>query len=122
MKIKELIYQTPEMSEEKLLELIDKHKSWLKADITDRIIQIHGYEKPFNEAILEEYDLIQDKKSFLTKSQRNIILGFVGTCMIIMTKGQDIEDDDGGEHSDRGEHSSSDSLENIPEIEEVGNA
>ena len=121
MKIKELIYQTPEMSEEKLLELIDKHKSWLKTDIVSRIYQIHGFDKPFNQLMLEEYDLIQDKKSLLSKSQRNIVLGFVGTCMIIMTKGEDIEDNDEGEHTIDGGESSSNSLESISEIKEVGN-
>ena len=39
-----------------------------------------------NKAFLDEYDLIQDKKSFLTKSQRDFVIGFVGYCMIKMTK------------------------------------
>jgi len=92
MKIKELIYQTPEMTEEKLLEIINSHLDWIKKDLKHRIIKLHkSNDKSFNLAqmFLDEYDLIQDKKSFLTKSQRNIVIGFVGTCMFEMTKGND---------------------------------
>lgn len=92
MKIKELIYQTPEMTEEKLLEIINSHLDWIKKDLKNRIIGLHkNNDKPFNLAqmFLDEYDLIQDKKSFLTKSQRNTVIGFVGTCMFEMTKGND---------------------------------
>jgi len=90
MKIKELIYQTPEMTEEKLLELMNSHLDWIKKDLINRIIELHrNDDKPFDlaQSFLDEYDLIQDKKSFLTRSQRNIVIGFVGTCMIEMTKG-----------------------------------
>lgn len=98
MKIKELIYQTPEMTEEKLLKIMDSHLNWIKKDLKDRLKTLHTTpDKPFDfsQAFLDEYDLIQDKKSYLTKGQRNIVIGFVGTCMIEMTKG--IEPD-GGNH------------------------
>lgn len=98
MKIKELIYQTPEMTEEKLLKIMDSHLNWIKKDLKDRIYTLHkDPNKPFDlsQAFLDEYDLIQDKKSYLTKGQRNVVIGFVGTCMIEMTKG--IEPD-GGNH------------------------
>lgn len=98
MKIKELIYQTPEMTEEKLLKIMDSHLNWIKKDLKGRIYTLHkDSTKPFDysQAFLDEYDLIQDKKSNLTRSQRNIVIGFVGTCMIEMTKG--IEPD-GGNH------------------------
>ena len=94
MKINELLYKTPEMTEEKLLQIMDSHIDWLKKDFKNRIHSLHK-EDPLNKAMLKEYDLVQDKKSFLTKSQRNIVIGFVGTCMIEMTKG--IEPD-GGNH------------------------
>lgn len=89
MKIKELIYQTPEMSEEKLLEIINVN---LKSPIykisklfKNRLRGLHK-EVTLSQAFLNEYDLIQDKKSYLTKSERDIVLGFVGVCMIQMTK------------------------------------
>lgn len=95
MKIKELIYQTPEMTEEKLLKIMDSHLDWIKNDLKERIIGLHrDSTKPFNlsQAFLDEYDLIQDKKSYLTKGQRNVVIGFVGTCMIEMTKGKEINE------------------------------
>lgn len=54
-----------------------------------RIIELHrNPNEPFDlaSAVLKEFDLIQEKRSFLTKSQRDLIVGFVGTCMIKMTK------------------------------------
>lgn len=93
MKIKELIYQTPEMTEEKLLKIMDSHLNWIKKDLKNRIKDLHkDPSKPFDlsQAFLDEYDVIQDKKSYLTKSQRNIVIGFVGTCMIEMTKGNEL--------------------------------
>ena len=95
MKIKELIYQTPEMSEEKLLKIMDSHLDWIKKDLKGRLKILHTTpDKPFDysQAFLDEYDLIQDKKSYLTKGQRNIVIGFVGTCMIEMTKGKEINE------------------------------
>lgn len=93
MKIKELIYKTPEMTEEKLLEIINNNLSnpvyKINNSFKNRIIELHkNPSKPFDlsQAFLDEYDLIQDKKSYLTRSERNIILGFVGLCMIQMTK------------------------------------
>ena len=92
MKIKEAIYQTPEMSEEKLLELINKYIPMMKnKTITDRIIYLHK-NVDLSQAFLDEYDLIQDKKSKLTKSQRDQVVGFIGMCMIEMTRG-----DNGGD-------------------------
>lgn len=88
MKIEELIYKTPEMSEEKLIELLDKYSPLLKREIKFRLNQLHK-EKDLSEALLTEYDLIQDKKSNLSKSQRDQVIGFVGMCMIQMTKGED---------------------------------
>ena len=92
MKIKELIYQTPEMTEKKLLEIMNSHLNWIKNDLKERIIGLHKDPiKPFDlsQAFLDEYDIIQDKKSYLTKSQRDVVVGFVGTCMILMTKGKE---------------------------------
>jgi len=85
MKIKELIYQTPEMSEERLLKIIEDELPLMKKSAKDRIQQLHK-EVSLSQAFLDEYDLIQDKKSYLTKSQREQIVGFVGLCMIQMTK------------------------------------
>ena len=95
MKIKELIYQTPEMTEEKLLNIMNSHLNWIRKDLKDRIYILHkDPTKPFDysQAFLDEYDLIEDKKSNLTRGQRNIVIGFVGTCMIEMTKGKEINE------------------------------
>ena len=89
MKIKELIYKTPEMTEEKLLEIIDKNLSMIKNSAKNRIRELHKGEYNLAKAFLDEYDLIQEKKSYLTKSQRDQIVGFVGLCMIKMTKGDE---------------------------------
>ncbi len=89
MKIKELLYQTPEMTEEKLLEIINSNLKMMNNSAKDRIKQLHKNESNLAKAFLDEYDLIQDKKSFLTKGQRDQIVGFVGLCMIQMTKGNE---------------------------------
>ena len=88
MKVKELIVQTPEMSEEKLLTIIDKNHKMVDSFLRKRLKELHK-NVDLNKAFLDEYDLIQDKKSFLTKSQRNMVIGFVGVCMIEMTKDND---------------------------------
>ena len=89
MKIKELITQTPKMSEEKLLEIINKNLSIMKPESKNRIMELHRGETNLAKAFLDEYDLIQDKKSYLTKGQRDQIVGFVGLCMIKMVKGDE---------------------------------
>jgi len=86
MKIKELIYKTPEMTEEKLIEIIDKTLPMMRNSTKNRIRELHKDESNLAKAFLDEYDLIQDKKSYLTKSQRDQIVGFVGLCMIKMAK------------------------------------
>jgi hypothetical protein len=86
MKIKELLYKTPKMTEEKLLEIIDKTLPMMKNSTKNRIRELHKEENNLAKAFLDEYDLIQDKKSYLTKSQREQIVGFIGLCMIKMTK------------------------------------
>ena len=92
MKIKDLIYKTPEMTEEKLLTIINENLEMVDSFLKKRLIEIHrNPAKPFDlaQTFLDEYDLIQDKKSFLTNSQRKLVNGFVGYCMIKMTKGNE---------------------------------
>jgi hypothetical protein len=89
MKIKELLYNTPEMTEEKLLEIINKNLPMMRSSAKNRIRELHKGENNLAKAFLDEYDLIQDKKSYLTKGQRDQIVGFVGLCMIQMTKGSE---------------------------------
>ena len=86
MKLKELLYKTPEMTEEKLLKIIEETLPMMRTSTKNRIRQLHKGEYNLAKAFLDEYDLIQDKKSYLTKSQRDQIVGFVGLCMIKMTK------------------------------------
>lgn len=88
MNIKDLIYKTPEMTEEKLLEIISKNLGIVNQYAKKRLRELHK-ESSLSQAFLDEYDLIQDKKSFLTKSERDQITGFVGLCMIKMTKGNE---------------------------------
>ena len=88
MKIADLIYKTPEMTEEKLLTIIDKNKMMVSKYLIKRLKELHK-DVDLNKAFLDEYDLVQDKKSLLTKSQRNMVIGFVGICMIEMTKDND---------------------------------
>lgn len=121
MKIKELLYETPEMTEEKLLELIDKSKQFLKKDLYKILFNKtpDKDESKVNKTILDEWDLIQEKQSNLTKSQRDQVLALVSYCLIQMTKGEDEKYDEYEEVSDggsnTGEESSDDSVENIPE-------
>ena len=92
MKIKDLIYETPEMTEEKLLTIINENIKMVDSFLKKRLIEIHrDSTKPFDlaQTFLDEYDLIQDKKSLLTNSQRKLVNGFVGYCMIKMTKGNE---------------------------------
>ena len=105
MKIKDLIAKTPEVSEEKLLEFIEKNKHFLRGG-TARLVYFYNKEEDDVHGILKEYDKIQEKTSYLSKSQREEILGFVGWCMIQMVKAD-------------GESRSNNSLGTIPEIEEV---
>ena len=95
MKIADLIYKTPEMTEEKLLTIINKNLKMVDSFLKKRLTEIHrDSTKPFDlaQTFLDEYDLIQDKKSFLTNSQRRLVNGFVGYCMIEMTKGKEINE------------------------------
>ena len=85
MKIKDLIYKTPEMTEEKLLTIIDKNLKMVDSFLRRRLKELHK-DIDLCKAFLDEYDLIQDKKSNLTRGQRNMVVGFVGVCMIEMTK------------------------------------
>ena len=53
MKIKDIIYKTPEMSEEKLLKIINSHLDWIKKDLKSRVIELHkSNDKPFDLAEL----------------------------------------------------------------------
>ena len=83
MKIKELLYKTPEMTEEKLLELMNKRKGFLNFKTWSR----NKYSDM--KEILDEWDLIQIKKSNLTRSQRDQICAFVSACLIEMTRGNE---------------------------------
>lgn len=92
MKLEDLIYNTPELTEEKLLEIIDKNLGDIKRvkpAVITRLRKIYGYSEPLNSLLLKEFDNIHFKKSYLTKSERDMITGFVGICAIKMTKGNE---------------------------------
>ena len=82
MKIDELIYKTPEVSEEKLLELLEKRKGFLNLKQWSR-------NRYSSKEILDEWDLIQVKQSKLSKNQRDQICAIVSACLIEMVKGDD---------------------------------
>lgn len=110
MKIKELIAKTPEMTEEKLLKIIKENKYFLGKNLLDRIFQIHhSYEA---DKILKEWDLINEKKSYLTKNERDKVCALVSVSLIQMTK------DNGGSSANSND---GDSIKDIQEATEIRN-
>lgn len=91
MKLNNVIYNTQEISESKLLDIIKNNFKLTSRSLRTRLKKLYP-EKDISNIILDEYDLIQQKKSLLTKSQRDQILGFIGLCMIKMVKGNGKED------------------------------
>lgn len=89
MKLEEVLYKTPEMTEEKLLEIIGTYTMFMRKSAKDRLHELHKDLTDLPKIILVEYDLIQQKKSNLSKSQRDQILGLVSMCLIQMTKGNE---------------------------------
>ena len=91
MKLNNVIYNTKEISESKLLDIIKNNFKLTSRSLRVKLKELYS-EKDIYNIILDEYDLIQQKKSLLTKSQRDQILGFIGLCMIKMVKGNEKED------------------------------
>ena len=91
MKLNNVIYNTKEISESKLLDIIKNNFKLTSRSLRIKLKELYS-EKDISNIILDEYDLIQQKKSLLTKSQRDQILGFIGLCMIKMVKGDEKED------------------------------
>ena len=91
MKLNNIIYNTKEISESKLLDIIKNNFKLISRSLRVKLKELYS-EKDISNIILDEYDLIQQKKSLLTKSQRDQILGFIGLCMIKMVKGNEKED------------------------------
>lgn len=79
MKLEKALYETPEVSEEKLLELIEKRKGFLNLKSWSR-------NRYTSKEILDEWDKIQIKKSHLSRNQRDQICAFVSACLIEMVK------------------------------------
>ena len=91
MKLNNVIYNTKEISESKLLDIIKNNFKLTSRSLRVKLKELYS-EKDISNIILDEYDLIQQKKSLLTKSQRDQILGFIGLCLIKMVKGNEKED------------------------------
>ena len=91
MKLNNVIYNTKEISESKLLDIIKNNFKLTSRSLRVKLKELYS-EKDISNIMLDEYDLIQQKKSLLTKSQRDQILGFIGLCMIKMVKGNEKED------------------------------
>ena len=100
MKIKDIIYKTPEITEEKLLEFIKVSLPVMRNKELIRRVEYFHREVDLPQAFLDEYDLIQDKKSYLTKMQRDLVVGFVGLCMIKMVKADGTGNSDGKSSSE----------------------
>lgn len=79
MKLEEALYKAPEVSEEKLLELIQKRIGFLNLKSWSR-------NKYTPEDVLKEWDSIQSKKSSLSRNQRDQICAFISACLIEMVK------------------------------------
>lgn len=85
MKLEEIIQQTPEMTEEKLLENIKTNKIFLRKSTSNRVYKLHKLLTE-EQAILKEWDNINNKTSYLTNSERQEIQGLVAVSLINMTK------------------------------------
>lgn len=83
MKLNDVIYKTPEMSETKLLEIIGKHKKFLDKSIIKKIYKGEN----LAEDIINEWDLIELKKSNLSRSQRDSVLALVSMALLEMSNG-----------------------------------
>jgi hypothetical protein len=118
MKLNELLYKTPEMTEEKLLELISKHLEFLKKDLYKIFFKRIPDEKEISSEILKEWDLIQEKNSLLTKSQRDQICALVSYCLIQMTK-DDKKYDEYEEVNDGGNSTGESSVNPMENIQET---
>lgn len=86
MKLENAIYNAPEMSNEKLLEHIDKNGNMLTKNLKDRLWKLNPNIYEFNKQVVSEFNKIQNKTSYLSKSQRDIISGLVSFSLITMTK------------------------------------
>ena len=96
MKIKEVLYKTPEMTEERLLKFIKKYKIFISPYTIKRLREIHKFtdNDEIPQIILNEWDLIQEKKSYLSKSQRDQILALVSISLARMSEGEKLEDEE----------------------------
>lgn len=88
MKLNDVLYKTPEMTEERLKELIKSkdYRYFFKRSLIDRLNQLHKTDS-FEDSVLKEWDLIQEKKSYLSRLERDKICGLVSLCLIEMTNG-----------------------------------
>lgn len=84
MKLEKALYTKPELTEGNLLEEIQKYLSLVKPSLISKLRYIKELDIP--NAIIKEYDLIQEKKSYLSRLERDLISGYVGLCMIKMVK------------------------------------
>ena len=106
MNIKDVLYKTPEMTEERLLKLIKEYMPFLKRyQLKD--VQDKHEGTDLEKAILAEWDLIQEKRSTLSRSERDAVSGLVSFALLAMTK------DNGRDNSETGGDSSSDTVETV---------
>ena len=73
MKINDLLYKTPEMTEEKLLKIMDSHIDWIPMKFFRRLRELHKEEFNLSKIILNEYDLVNDKKYAYTSQIYELI-------------------------------------------------
>ena len=92
MNLENLIPNSPELNEEKLITMLKEYSKYMSTEAKRRLQELHK-ELDVEYAILEEYNLIQNKKSLLTRSQREQIEGLVALCLIRLSKGDESSDD-----------------------------
>lgn len=93
MKLDDIIYETPELTEEALLEELSKNESFLSNDLLSVLkatSELHAI--PVNKLIFNEWGLIQKKKSKLSRSRRDQINALVGTSALHLIRKQDEKD------------------------------
>ena len=81
MTLEEIKNKYLDVTEEKLLENIEKYKSYMRWTTLDRV-KNYNKDLPDSEAIINEWNKIQEKKSYLSSSERNEIAVFVGMCIV----------------------------------------
>lgn len=88
MELNKVLYEAPEMTEDKLLEIIKSYIKTLRKQTIKDLQEIHKdyFEENLPRLLYKEFDIINRKESKLSKSRRDEVAGLVSYCLIKMTK------------------------------------